>query len=254
MSTRLDSEYIPKPNDHVVLSNVGKRLSTLADDANSLKENIKQEDVSLFDENGRHFKLPWNSFSHTCNLALLEEVTQLCSKIHELKEQCEITAARFRKIAGTRKGGSSSSLEKKKKRKNTKKNQKKVSQRFNRNVEKLLCTICSHDIQAYIAKGIPIPDYEITVDREESLSLTKAKLKHFVCMLDYFDHHARCTLLDLVPAKLGKDLLLVMEKEELDRSSGEKDDQSNYEAQDSADESQDSADESQNSTDESQAS
>jgi hypothetical protein len=105
----------------------------------------------------------------------------LCSKIHSLKEQCEITAARFREFTGTMKhGSSSSSLEKKKKRKNMQKNQKKLSQRFNKNVEKLLATICSHDIhETYIAKGILIPDCEI-VDREESLAITKAKLKHFV--------------------------------------------------------------------------
>jgi hypothetical protein len=45
-------------------------------------------------------------------------------------------------------------------------------------------------------------------------------------MLDYFDHNARCTLLDLVPEKLGKDLLLAMdnmENEDVDTSSSDKD-------------------------------
>jgi hypothetical protein len=55
------------------------------------------------------------------------------------------------------------------------------------NVEKLLTTICNQDIHYnYIAKGILIPDYEITVDREDSLDITKAKLKHFVHILDLF--------------------------------------------------------------------
>jgi hypothetical protein len=35
---RLNSSYVPKPNDRVVLRNVGEHLSTLLDDANSLKK------------------------------------------------------------------------------------------------------------------------------------------------------------------------------------------------------------------------
>ena len=46
----------------------------------------------------------------------------------------------------------------------------KVRQRFNTNVEKLLATICSYNIhETYNAKDILIPDYELKIDREQSI-------------------------------------------------------------------------------------
>lgn len=52
------------------------------------------------------------------------------------------------------------------------------------------------------------------MNREEHLKITKSKLKHLVHILDLFNHYARCTLLDLVPDELCKDLLSAMEKDE----------------------------------------
>ena len=85
-----------------------------------------------------------------------------------------------------------------------------MEDRFKHNVEKLFVQICGEDIRSlYVSRGL-IPDYEITVDREKYLDITKSKLKHFVHILQYFDHNARCTLVDLVPDELGKDLLSLM--------------------------------------------
>ena len=88
-----------------------------------------------------------------------------------------------------------------------------MEDRFKHNVEKLFVQICGEDIRSlYVSRDL-IPDYEIIVDREKYLDITKSKLKHFVHILQYFDHNARCTLVDLVPDELGKDLLSLMDHE-----------------------------------------
>jgi hypothetical protein len=96
--------------------------------------------------------------------------------------------------------------------------------RFKHNVEKLFSQICGDDIRSiYVSKGFFIPDYKIIVNREKYLDITKSKLQHLVDILQYFDHNARCTLVDLVPNELGKDLLREMDQEMTSPSSSSDD-------------------------------
>ena len=76
---------------------------------------------------------------------------------------------------------------------------------------------------------------EIIVDREKYLDITKSKLKHFVHILQYFDHNARCTLVDLVPDELGKDLLSLMDQELTSPSSLSDDNEDEGDVQDDED-------------------
>lgn len=127
-----------------------------------------------------------------------------------MADKCKEAAKRFERIYGAREKSSSGALRKKKK--TNKKGKEKI---FKRNVEKLFDQICSQEVrEEYIANGFLIPDCEIKVDREGYLRITKSKLKHLVYLLDHFSHHAKCTLLDLVPDEVGSDLLLALEKEQ----------------------------------------
>lgn len=172
---------------------------------------IKTHDQALFDNQGRHLKLDWTQFSHDSNLKFIEELRALHANIQQMADKCKEAAERFKLIYGAREKSSSGALRKKKK----KKNKKRKEKIFKRNVEKLFDQICSQEVrEEYTANGFLIPDCEIKVDREGYLRITKSKLKHLVCLLDHFSHHAKCTLLDLVPDEFGSDLLLALEKEQ----------------------------------------
>lgn len=110
-----------------------------------------------------------------------------------------------------------------------------MEDRFKHNVEKLFVQICGEDIRSlYVSRGL-IPDYEIIVDREKYLDITKSKLKHFIHILQYFDHNARCTLVDLVRDELGKDLLSLMDQELTSPSSSSDDNEDEGDVQDDED-------------------
>lgn len=207
---RLDQGYVPKINDSSVIGEVGKRLVLLKTGIENLTNEIKTHDQALFDNEGRHVKLDWTQFSHDSNLKFIEELRALQANIKQMADKCKEAAERFKRIYGAREKSSIGALGKKKK-----KNKKRKEKIFKRNVEKLFDQICSPEVrEEYIANGFLIADCEIKVDREGYLRITKSKLKHLVYLLDHFSHHAKCTLLDLVPDEFGSDLLLALKKEQ----------------------------------------
>ena len=110
-----------------------------------------------------------------------------------------------------------------------------MEDRFKHNVEKLFLQICGEDIRSlYVSRGL-IQDCEIIVDREKYLDIAKLKLKHFVHILQYFDHNAGCTLVDLVPDELGKDLLSLMDQELTSPSCSSDDNEDEGDVQDDED-------------------
>ena len=174
----------------------------------NLTNEIKTRDQALFDNQGRHLKLDWTQFSHDSNLKFIEELRALHANIQQMADKCKEAAERFKLIYGAREKSSSGALRKKKK-------NKRKEKIIKRNVEKLFDQICSQEVrEEYTANGFLIPNCKIKVDREGYLRITKSKLKHLVCLLDHFSHHAKCTLLDLVPDEFGSDLLLALEKEQ----------------------------------------
>lgn len=99
----------------------------------NLTNEIKTHDQSLFDNQGRHFKLDWTQFSHDCNLKFIEELRALHANIQQMADECKEAAERFKCIYGAREKSSSSGALRKKKKKNKKTKEKS----FKRNVEKL---------------------------------------------------------------------------------------------------------------------
>ena len=213
---RLDKGFIPKPNDSHVLENVKGRLTGIRNEIDFLVKDIKAHDDKLFDEKGINLKLNWTQFCHESNKVVLEELQSIHCSIVQLEGECQIAVEHFQRICGSAKkfNHSSSSAIKKHKAKNAKKNEKVVRKRFEKNVEMLLNHICTKEAREYTDHGFYIPDYEIKVSREQPIHITKSKLKHLVHILDLFSHQARCTILDLVPDELNKDLLCALEKDE----------------------------------------
>ena len=64
IGNRLQSNYVPKPNDATILFEVGKRLAKLSSDTKDLINAINEDDQSLFDKQGRHLKTSQSKFRH----------------------------------------------------------------------------------------------------------------------------------------------------------------------------------------------
>jgi len=211
---RLEQTYIPKQHDASTLYNVAGRLANIKNEAQALIKEIKVHYKDLYDQKGLKLKHKWMQFSSDANQTYINNLSCLSEKVQNTELQCQTTAERFGRIfhVSRKKSNQASDYVKKwKKRKNDKKNQKTVRARFKKNVERLLSHICRSDAQEFTENGFLIPDCEIKLSREEPLNITRSQLKHLVHILDLFTHQARCTLLDLVPDELGRDLLLILE-------------------------------------------
>ena len=113
IGNRLQSNYVPKPNDATVLFEVGKRLAKLSSDTKDLINAINEDDQSLFDKQGRHLKTSHSQFGHEKNLVFCKELTALNASIAKLEEDCKKTAALFWRVTGDPNRDTNSALKKK---------------------------------------------------------------------------------------------------------------------------------------------
>ena len=120
IGNRLQSNYVPKPNDATVLFEVGKRLAKLSSDTKDMINAINEDDQSLFDKQGRHLKTSQSQFRHEKNLVFCKELSALNASIAKLEEDCKKTAPLFRPVTGDPNRDTNSAL-KRKKLKNSKK-------------------------------------------------------------------------------------------------------------------------------------
>ena len=82
VGNRLDKGYIPTPNDGTVLSAVAIKLDSLLKKIETLIDEIKMHDQSLFGTNGLCLKRKWEQFHHTCNEEFITSLMQLKSEVN----------------------------------------------------------------------------------------------------------------------------------------------------------------------------
>jgi len=65
---RLDSNYIPKPNDSHILQQVSKKLEDMIQQAESKIKELQEHDANIHESNGRKLKKVWMAVHHEGNL------------------------------------------------------------------------------------------------------------------------------------------------------------------------------------------
>lgn len=131
----LEEGYIPRPNDGNVLTGVVEKIHHLLDQVESQINEIKEYDESLFNTNERTLKHEWQMFHHISNARLIESLSDMSKEMSSLLSRVEQAATKFTRVVKNKSEYRNSAS---KKRRNDKKNQKKKTQRFQGNVEKMV--------------------------------------------------------------------------------------------------------------------
>ena len=215
VGNRLEKGYIPRPNDGNALTGVAEKMHHLLDQVESQINEIKEHDESLFNTNGRTLKHEWQMFHHISNVRLIESLSDMSKEMSSLLSRVEQAAKKFSRAVKNTSGHRNSAS---KKRRNDKKNKNKKTQRFQRNVEKMVNYLLSEEGQKVYNEGKVIYDSDLKIDRELPLSLTASKIRPLVHLLNTanFSHYARCTIVDLIPSTLTTKLLNEMDGDDED--------------------------------------
>ena len=131
----LEEGYIPRPNDGNVLTGVVEKIHHLLDQVESQINEIKEYDESLFNTNGKTLKHEWQMFHHISNARLIESLSDMSKEMSSLLSRIEQAATKFTRVVKNKSEYRNSAS---KTRRNDKKNQKKKTQRFQGNVEKMV--------------------------------------------------------------------------------------------------------------------
>lgn len=215
VGNRLEEGYIPRPDDGNALTGVAEKIHHLLGEVESQINEIKEHDESLFNTNGRTLKHEWQMFHHISNVRLLESLSDMSKEMSSLLSRVEQAAKKFARVVKNKSGYRNSAS---KKRRNDKKNKNKKTQRFQRNVEKMVNYLLSEEGQKVYNEGKVIYDSDLKISRELPLSITASKIRPLVHLLNTanFSHHARCTIVDLVPSTLTTKLLNEMDGDDED--------------------------------------
>jgi len=95
-------------------------------------------------------------------------------------------------------------------------------------VDELICYLLTNEGQDVFRNNQLVHDCDIKLNREESMQITKSKVKHLVYILNTgdFTHEDRCTSIDLVPNILTGDLFNTLEDpEDVDLTSSSSEDE-----------------------------
>lgn len=149
VGSRLEEGNIPCPNDGNVFTSVVEKIHHLLDQVESQINEIKEHDESLFNTNGRTLKHEWQMFHYISNARLIESLSDMRKEMSSLLSRVEQMAKKFTRVVKNKSGYRNSAS---KNRRNDKK--KKKTQRFQRNVEKMVNYLLSEEGQkVYNGKG-----------------------------------------------------------------------------------------------------